>query len=53
MSKTQIVDSSPTLKEWPVRIWEIEEIPDLFAEEVRLWMQIGRASCRDRVCTDE
>ena len=39
MSKTPIVDSSPTLKEWPVRIWEIEEIPDLFAEEVRLWMQ--------------
>ena len=37
MGKTQVLDGQPTMREWPVRIWGIEEIKQPFAEPVQNW----------------
>lgn len=39
MGKTQILDKQPTMREWPVRIWEESEIKPYFAEAVRKWLK--------------
>lgn len=39
MGKTQVLDGQPTMREWPVRIWGIEEIKQPFAEPVQNWMK--------------
>ncbi len=33
------IDKRPTMAEWPIRIWNISEFPDLFKKEALSWMQ--------------
>lgn len=39
LHKNHLPDGKPTMYEWPVRIWDMGEIPPQFVEAVRLWMQ--------------
>ena len=34
-----VVDKRPTMAEWPVRIWAMEEIPEIFDLEARKSMK--------------
>lgn len=47
--REQMPDGHPTLAEWPVRIWDIREIPQLFAEQAKAWMK-DDFSAYDFVC---
>lgn len=39
LNKTQLPDGSPTISEWPVRIWKIEEVPRQYAPAVHMWLK--------------
>ena len=34
-TEATVVDKRPTMAEWPVQIWAMEEIPKIFAVEAR------------------
>ena len=38
-TETTVVDKRPTMAEWPVRIWAMEEIPEIFELEARKSMK--------------
>lgn len=38
-NKKQIPDKRPTISEWPVRIWSIEELPPQYDAQVRGWLK--------------
>lgn len=38
LNKKNLPDGSPTISEWPIRIWNIEEIPRQYASAVHIWL---------------
>lgn len=39
LDKAKLPDGRPTMSEWPVRIWDIKELPPQYEASVRLWIQ--------------